>query len=380
MINLLKDKSTTQNTTLNTPSNSPPYNGRLFTAYIHNNGLIAPIYRRLKESPSLQIDAPFFQDIKLRFVQDHFRNQKQVRVLHKLSELLGHANIPFLCLKGPVLSQSLFGNTNARSSNDLDILVDFKDLYTLHEALIEAGYKRIFPAHDLTPIQTKVFYARDCVTKYDIDGVLLEVHWRLFENPYLMDSPFKSLLKYSQPVSIEGTTFKQPGQTDLLLYLISHGAKHQWIQLKWLYDIHAFLKNTSYDLDEIHTQAEQSGLEDILHASFYLCSHLFGTQDNYLTHAPRPLSKHQRLLLDSFLSSIIETTPPFQFSRKRINACIFLRQLHLKKDWHYRFRLLIRWAVNTEDWHTCPLPDYLFPLYPLIRPYLWLKKKKSPRK
>ena len=48
--------------------------------------------------------------------------------------------------------------------------------------------------------------------------------------------------------------------------------------------------------------------------------------------------------------------------------------MRLKKGWRYKWNTLTKYAVNPRDWMVLPLPDALYPLYWLLRPFLRLKR------
>ena len=53
-----------------------------------------------------------------------------------------------------------------------------------------------------------------------------------------------------------------------------------------------------------------------------------------------------------------------------------LYRLSIKPVWRYRLRLLRRELISPADWAAVPLPARLFWLYPLIRPFGWLLRRR----
>jgi hypothetical protein len=106
---------------------------------------------------------------------------------------------------------------------------------------------------------------------------------------------------------------------------------------------------------------------------------------NWLFHTPVPET----------VQALVEAEPPAQYlanhSQKFIlNAGIpdeeienvlrfryILYWMRLKKDLRYKWNTLIKYSVNPRDWMVLPLPDALYPLYWLLRPFLRLKREPS---
>jgi hypothetical protein len=46
-------------------------------------------------------------------------------------------------------------------------------------------------------------------------------------------------------------------------------------------------------------------------------------------------------------------------------------ELGLRRNFRYRFELLLRVLFRARMWETIPLPDFLFGIYPLLSPFEW---------
>jgi hypothetical protein len=47
-------------------------------------------------------------------------------------------------------------------------------------------------------------------------------------------------------------------------------------------------------------------------------------------------------------------------------------ELGLRRNFRYRWELLLRVLFRARMWETIPLPDFLFGIYPLLSPFEWL--------
>jgi|GEM_PF-4188841 len=55
-------------------------------------------------------------------------------------------------------------------------------------------------------------------------------------------------------------------------------------------------------------------------------------------------------------------------------------QMRLRKEWNYKLQAFTQLWVTMKDWDDLPLPDPLFFLYFLFRPFLWLRRYFAPGK
>jgi Uncharacterised nucleotidyltransferase len=108
---------------------------------------------------------------------------------------------------------------------------------------------------DLTP-PSNITLRRDVEFVHQTTGLRIELHWRLFLNPYAMSEA--SIL--------------------LFAYLCMHGAIHWWDRLKWLADINALLTVASdKKAERLIRAAEAKGAGRVIGQALLLCQGLFQT-------------------------------------------------------------------------------------------------------
>ena len=301
-----------------------------------------------------------------------FRALHQIAALRRLAGIMSKADIPVLAFKGPLLSQALFNDPTHRAGTDLDVLVGDTHVPAADRCLRANGYQRILPARPLSPLQTRLFMARDCAMTYMRDGVSIDLHWRLFENPHLLDVPFEQLRAGSRDQSAAGAPLHHPDGPDLLLYLALHAAKHQWLSLKWLEDSAAFVETHPPEvLEHAIARARRSGVAPALLATLDLAERLVGGPA-----APPSTDAGEKRHRCSLVAMGLRTLATAGDRKNNANpvfaAQIFLQQGALKRSVRYRIRALLRWLINPKDWDAIPLPPFLFPLYLVLRPVLWV--------
>ena len=74
----------------------------------------------------------------------------QSRELAQLAGLFEEHRISFVALKGPMLSQYLYGALGGRTSGDIDVLAKPGDVPRIHRALVSCGYVLESTAHWLS--------------------------------------------------------------------------------------------------------------------------------------------------------------------------------------------------------------------------------------
>ncbi len=108
-------------------------------------------------------------------------------------------------------------------------------------------------------------------------GIIVELHWRLFDNPTTM--PFDATRCAPAKIDIA------PGHRLLTLppdvefvYLCVHGAEHAWSRVKWLADLAGIISHkSSAELEELFAFAREAGLERPVASALSLCARLVGT-------------------------------------------------------------------------------------------------------
>ncbi len=182
--------------------------------------------------------------------------------LIKIGELFKSHNIPFIVLKGPALSQQIYGDYTLRNSRDIDILVKERDISKAHQILLSINYS-------LTTSFSSIerFNHKELKYEHNNSKLLVELHHRLFNNKYLLpltedifnDKIYIDLDGYKTPILDHSTNY---------LYLIVHAAAHNWKRLQWSLDLVTFRGLLSpKELDKVKATADALGLTKIYHLS-----------------------------------------------------------------------------------------------------------------
>jgi Uncharacterised nucleotidyltransferase len=300
-------------------------------------------------------------------------NLAMARESLRLQRLFEGADLPVLFVKGAALAVLAFGNLGLRAGHDIDLLVDYEALPRATELMLLAGYRRFDPAPNISNAQLRLLMPlrKDLGFVHEATGLRVELHWRLFLNPYAMAEA--SVMAASRFVPLaEAVGLRTLGEEDLFTYLCMHGALHWWNRLKWLADVNGLLASASEDsVERLVRAAEAKGAGRAAAQALLLCRKLLHT------HLPASLatmdkSATVRWLEATALNAITtgrgELDPhEVRFGTTRGSLSTFL----LSRSWRYRLAELAIHLTNSTDVLTLPLPRPLRFLYPVLRLPLW---------
>jgi hypothetical protein len=301
-------------------------------------------------------------------------NLEMARESLRLQRLFDDANLPVLFIKGAALGVVAFGNLGLRASQDIDLLVTHEMLPAATALILRAGYRRFDPSSDISDAQLRQVMPlrKDLGFVHQVNGLRIELHWRLFLNPHAMAET--SIMASSQVVPLTGAAgLRTLGEEDLFAYLCMHGALHWWNRLKWLADINALLVTFPEDaIERLVRAAEVRGTGRAATQALLLCRQLLGTP----LPAPLVASLYKgvavRWLETTALSAMTagqgERDPhdaPFGTTRGSLSTFL------LSRSWRYRVTELNIHLTNQTDVLTLPLPERLRFLYPVLRLPLW---------
>ena len=175
---------------------------------------------------------------------------QRLRFFQEFTSELRTRGIWFIVLKGPILSDRIYGDPTFRLMNDFDILVEPESVDLLNEMLVQMGFKsRYFQWPDSPKRKRVAMHITNQLGFYNPEtGILIEVHWRLFNNRVADHKKIWEIIKKNtETTEFAGKPFKRFNIELELLYLAIHGSIHAWFRLKWLVDVHELLMRNSFD-------------------------------------------------------------------------------------------------------------------------------------
>lgn len=190
-------------------------------------------------------------------------------LLLEVMAALDTRGIRALALKGPALSVLLHGDPYLRPCGDIDLLVDPDQAAAAAGVLEERGFAPLLA----TPIGSLLATNKDA--PYRRKGLLVELHWRLFDNPHLLDWPFEALWGERALVRLGQGTIPTLSMRHYGVYLTLHGVRHGWQRLRWLVDVALLLADPARGR-EIFMQAAADRMEPALAHAAILSRDMLG--------------------------------------------------------------------------------------------------------
>ena len=294
------------------------------------------------------------------------RGLQQLGGLRRALDCLAAHDIPCLVLKGLPLSQRLYGHPLLRDAVDIDLLVSPESFHAAERQLLDNGWRKVAKFRE-TPVRNRWHTRFVADSHYIGPGGNLELHHRFFDNPHYFNAKFERLSARAASVTIGNASFPTMHEDDDLLYLMCHGAKHLWTNLKWLCDLAVIFANMPPPrLERVAVRCREAKLEPILISTLKLCRDALGAP----LQAPNSLpfnSKRSAFPIDELKYTWSTQRRRTRF-RRQLTKVLLLRP-NLRSLLHGASTIL----TTPRDWRRFDLPDPLFPLYVLLRPLLWLE-------
>ena len=285
------------------------------------------------------------------------------RELMRILECLDGLGVEVIPYKGVVLSEAYYGDAALRQSGDMDLFVREQDVRRIRSAVRDLGYT------------VRVAIPEDAEADYIASGYestfdsaagknLLELQWALQPRYYAVDFDMDGLFKRAVTVSLAGRRVKTPSPEDLLLVLSLHAAKHVWGRLIWLCDIAQILKRENLNWDWIQSEAQELGVERILHITLLLANRLLG--------ATIPGAIETAILTDGAAQALAEeivvsVAAGVSYEEDKLSYFRLMMRLRERRADRVRFMARLAFTPGPGEWEAIRLPRILFPLYRVVR-------------
>lgn len=187
--------------------------------------------------------------------QNRMLEMQQIGSFLEIAKLLKENDIEFINLKGPLLSDRIYGDPTYRYSRDFDILVEPNEVDQTLQLLRDEGY--YYPGFEWPESKKRQGIALHFLNQIEMvhkdSGLMIEIHWKLFSTRITDQKKLDSLIQENiETVEFGGVELNRFSNEFELFYLIIHGGIHAWFRLKWLVDIHEILHRKSFDWQAFH--------------------------------------------------------------------------------------------------------------------------------
>lgn len=348
-----------------------------FTALVDRHRANPLVHMRLQRVAADIVPDAVLQQLRLRREQNLRRVLGMTSELVRLLNLFTAESIPAIPLKGPVLALQLYGDIGLRQMRDLDVLVEPDKIDLADRLLQEQGYRPRNSLAALTPWQRRKYQviAHHLEYIHNRTGIQVELHFKQGKRG-LLEKDFKELWAGGRPIAFFGRELQTMGAESLLLYLCVHGGSHAWHRLFWLGDLARLIeKNPAFDWQRILTRAEQCCAARLVGQGTILAHLLLGAPLNGLVASlaarDSTVSRLAQTALHTIRRESVLPVAGLAGSLQRIRYVF-----DFAPSWRHKSRCLQKLATSRQDWELLRLPNGLFPLYFLLRPFLWLIRRK----
>ncbi|MDW3196124.1 MAG: nucleotidyltransferase family protein [Cytophagales bacterium] len=320
------------------------------------------------------LDEKITAAMKGHLIQQTMFQLKMVKSFVEIVKTFNQQNLSVLPLKGPSLADELLGDPVIRESQDIDLLVRPEDAESAIRLLESLGYTCENDISEFSKPQWNAFIkvVSDLVFWNKEYPFRIELHWKMFAIEELMPYSTNEIFQQSEKVAFKNCTYLRPSTEIYLVYLCLHGTKHQWYRLKWILDVHFWLKKYHQHIDgkKFLQLLVENGVEKSVSEGLFLSRKLFGS--------PLPTGWGEEMIEELKLSKVLEkrvqeldtdapAAPKFYFRTHKLMA--------LKRGVRHKLTCLVHLKHYARDWQLVQLPAYLFFMYPILRPWFFMYRK-----
>lgn len=317
--------------------------------------------------------------IKQSFQKQKLKALAHTKSMFAITKALSEKKVGHLWLKGPVLSQRLYNDPCFRSSRDIDVLINHKDLYKADEVLSSIGFKRQRFASLTSPenrSQLIQFFLKDIAYVHSESNVTVELHWRWEVNPYMLELPVQQALDNKTSITIQKTELPVLNPIDEFIYLCMHGTKSSWARMCWLHDIYQYIQRNELDWDSVAKQA------NVYHAKSFICIAI--TLVELVFKHPIPLAlKNMQSSKSNIRYATKLAVKAMQENQYPTSLQLRILSFRLKPSIAYKVNMFYRYLLSIDDAMLLPSKRQTFWLFFMIGPLLFLyrltfNKNKAP--
>jgi hypothetical protein len=318
------------------------------------------VYKNSVEHFPKLLPAPIFNYLKEKQQKNLWQSQVQFKCCSQLLSGFKKRGISIRVLKGIPLAFKLYGDIAQRHSNDLDFIVQERDLDAAHEVLSGVGFT--CEQYQQVTDKQKAFYFRSHkdITYTSQAGVIIELHVRL--------TSFSTVLseRYLYALFHDGDAIDLKSYE--LLYLCWHGSLTLFHRLKWLVDIALYFElQNKRELSRLIEMAKETGTLRILSVSWVICNKLFGTSIVDEVYHFYESDRQSQVWVSRCITQLRK---PKDNSSLRFKVDRFLCEFFLYQKKEEKIQAIMqRFQPTVIDFVTLPqLPNSLFFLYYPLRP------------
>jgi Uncharacterised nucleotidyltransferase len=201
-------------------------------------------------------------------------HMKVIGELTALAGTLDAAGVPFMVVKGPVLSEVVYPRNDMRSYGDLDLVIGRRFFGDAVTALLESGCDML--DRNWRVIRREMRGQVHMTARF---GTSADVHWHLINRASVRGSftiDMDELFARARRVSLDGPSVLTLDPEDTLIHLSLHAGLSGAVKLAWLKDIERACTAPQLAWDEVVARAHRFGTAEVVAISLRRARELLG--------------------------------------------------------------------------------------------------------
>lgn len=301
-----------------------------------------------------------------RIIVGNLANAAELIAVLQRFDQEGIQAMPF---KGVALAASVYGDLHGRPGGDLDLLIHARDLERAMELIRERGYELETAdkanAAEGSPWNFERHFVRPS------DGMVLELRWQLdlFRNRFGRNLGLSWVWRGRRVVLLAGARIPAIGPEISFILLCMHGCKHLWSRLIWVCDVKKLIASTpDLNWENVMVEAQRQGLRRPVMLGSLLAERICAAAIPPEIRRACEADSTVRSIADHFTKNLVEN--PGVGPRGRIP--LGMQLLDAQDRWKF-FLSSDFWRSSSRDRELMGLPNWIRPLYFLLRPMrlLW---------
>lgn len=317
---------------------------------------------------------PIMMRLKTYYQENARKNMFFMSELLKILDLFEINGITSIPYKGPIMAINSYGNLALREFSDLDIFIKKEDVIKVRELLTTLGY---YPNINLDSEREKLFISkmRDYIFFNKEKEITLEIHWRFPSIFFSLPKKVRMFEWYDIKITnLNNRAIRSPSSEEMILILSVHNAEHRWEFISQICDIAAFISSNEINWEKVIIKANKIGIKRILGVNLYLVSNLINFEVPKNIYNQLTSDKNVKIIAEKIKKDIILSNSPKSIKlTEEMSLSFKLRENKLLGIKDVISSIL---APGILEWKNFPLPAKIFFLYPVLRPFLLLRRYK----
>ena len=191
-----------------------------------------------------QIDLLLGENRSKEFIGGKMKMIDAAGLFLSVTDKLREHDIPFIPLKGTLLSYRIYGDPAVRFSHDIDLLIEPDHLDHIMEIMRAEGFilrEGAFWPENREMRDLIISFSHHISVVNKKTGTCVEFHWTLLDSLPVSHKKLRALVNANlDKITFAGRSFTVINKELEYLYLLIHGSRHAWSRLKWLVDINDY--------------------------------------------------------------------------------------------------------------------------------------------